>query len=96
MTELEKWANCHKEVVLIKEFLDFASTEGNAELMTLVDSGEGFRPKYLLTDETKLINKFFGIDEKKLEEERRNLLDKCKAYQEKLENNKLPAISQKN
>lgn len=83
MTELEKWANCQKERILLEDFLSFASYEANAELMTLDDSGEGFHPIYRLVNENKLINKFFNIDKKKLEEERRNLLDKCRAYQEK-------------
>ena len=79
MTELEKWENSYKERNLIKDFLNFASEKHNSNLTTEINTP----PYYLniervLVDEDPILDDYFQIDQKKLEEERRALLEKAR------------------
>jgi zona occludens toxin (predicted ATPase) len=58
--ELDKWAEHAKEYGAIGVFLDWAEKEG-----------------YITLEETPrlILNKYFGIDEKRLEQQRRALLN---------------------
>lgn len=79
MTELEKWENCYKERNLIKDFLNFASEKHNSRLTTEINT-----PPYYLNienvpvDEDEILDDYFQIDQQKLDEERRALLEKAR------------------
>lgn len=78
MTELEKWENCYKERNLIKDFLDFAAEKHDATLRTEAKE-TSFVSFMVSVDEDKILDDYFQIDQQKLEEERRALLEKQKA-----------------
>lgn len=78
-TELEKWEKYHAAFYIIKEFLVYANEEFDASLgKTEKDQRYGTYHRNLSTgEESRIIYKFFDIDEQKLEEERRELLKKA-------------------
>lgn len=79
MTELEKWENCYKERNLIKDFLNFASKEHSSNLTTEINTPPYYlNIEHVLVDEDRILDDYFQIDQKKLEEERRALLEKAR------------------
>lgn len=88
MTErAEKYPECTKvratrdEKLTIEEFLDWAA-KGGVELCTAMPGGGGRFYPMVQTRET-LLMKYFEIDPKKLEAERREILDQQRKMNEK-------------
>lgn len=80
-TELEKWEKYHAAFTIIKDFLVYACEEFDVSLgKTGKDKEYGTYYRNLSSDEeSQIIYKFFDIDRQKLEEERRELLNKLEA-----------------
>ena len=76
MTQLERWENSYKERNLIKDFLNFAAMKYGARL------GEKYRYDncaydFYPIDEDPILDDYFQIDQDKLDQERRALLEKA-------------------
>lgn len=79
MTELEKWENCYKERNLIKDFLNYAAMKHQAKLRQHMGySEDDFGWEFRSADEDEILDEYFQIDPKKLDEERRALLEKAR------------------
>ena len=72
-TELEKWSNVHEDSIIIHEFLDFLSNE---KILLCISNEYGFSPTF--RNHEQLIYDHFKIDSDKLEQERRELLEKTR------------------
>lgn len=81
MTELEKWENSLKERNLIKDFLDFASEKHHSKLHMPMGSPcnyDDFGWPLQSCNEDEILDDYFQIDQQKLDEERRALLEKAR------------------
>jgi len=86
LTELEKWAEVHENVVVIEEFLNHICNNGYGIHQFYVRDGESDWDKSLpqilqpvaQNERRKLLEQFFDIDAEKLERERRELLSVVK------------------
>lgn len=79
MTELEKWENSYKERNLIKDFLNFASEKYYSRLTTEINSPPYYlKIEHVPVDEDEILDDYFQIDQQKLDEERRALLEKAR------------------
>ena len=79
MTELEKWENSYKERNLIKDFLNYAAMKHQAKLRQHMGYDEDdFGWEFRSADEDEILDEYFQIDPKKLDEERRALLEKAR------------------
>jgi hypothetical protein len=72
--ECEKWAKAHDVVMAVSEFMEFIGRKG-WRLAEYKEDGELF-PICKQTD--SLLCEFVGVDEKKLETERRAMLEKLR------------------
>lgn len=64
----------------IHDFLEWLRAERNFDVMDALDSHDG---SMLVTTQEKLLLQYFEIDEKKLEEERRAMLEEQRKLNEK-------------
>jgi hypothetical protein len=77
MSEMAKWAAARMSMMAVEEFLDWCDENG-LELATR----DGYRLYPHYEDRQKILDRHFGIDAVKLENERRALLDACSGDQE--------------
>ena len=73
LSELNKWSNCHEDVIVIEDFLEWLETEGIL-LCTHETDEWGTRFSIVSKSHRQLLEKYFRIDPIKLEQERREIL----------------------
>jgi len=77
ISELDKWDKVHEDSVTLQSFLEFVGNKG-IFLQSVKDDGTYHSYVASKQSDTDLIYEFFGIDFTKLEQERRNLLEKIR------------------
>lgn len=77
MSQLEKWKACSDKFQIIKEFLSFAHADHNLQLAELEENFNCLHATSTLSSNgaKTLLYEFFDIDEQKLEDERRKILE---------------------
>lgn len=82
LTELEKWAKVHEDIVVIEEFIDHICASGYSIHKHYDRNDEYGFPEVIQPvsqcERRRLLNAFFDIDSEKLERERRELLSVVK------------------
>jgi hypothetical protein len=74
--EHEKLKLISKESQVIGKFLEDMQIDGGWNLMRYDEQSDDY--EYMRGSINQLLAKYFGIDEKKLEEEKRDILEECR------------------
>jgi hypothetical protein len=75
MKELDKFSAAVPSMEVIRDFLDWCEKQ-NVELAEPTPSGNWLQPR--IEGREQMLARYFKIDPKKLEQERRALLEKCR------------------